>query len=186
VLFESILKANPKNPSPAEQTLGVVLTRLGSDLAIPTNLPIGRTTFPDVVRDLSSADDEIETAVKFAGRIRNTVGHDLGWEAEFGRSEYDMLASVHRSNKSWRDRDLHAQRQRYTLGNSADCARASRIYCAAGEMRRSRSVAVWIWTGVATSPKDLYLKALCSLTRENARTRWGHVLTTARNYVGYI
>jgi hypothetical protein len=93
VLFESLLKANPKNRPPG-QMLGQVLNHLSSDLGIPPNLGIGGATFPSVVYDISSADDEIKTAVKFTGRIRNTVGHDLGWNTELDRSQYDKLASM--------------------------------------------------------------------------------------------
>jgi hypothetical protein len=93
VLFESLLKANPKNV-PTGSTLGQVLNYLSRELGIPSGLQIGNTTFPFIVRDLSISDDKIETAVRFAGRIRNTIGHDLGWGANFDRPQYDMLASM--------------------------------------------------------------------------------------------
>jgi len=95
VLFESLLKTNPHNPpSLGLKTLGKVLDQLSSDLSIAGALRIGNTTFPEVVRDLSSADKKIETAILFAGRIRNTVGHNLGWQADFDRSQYDLLAGM--------------------------------------------------------------------------------------------
>jgi hypothetical protein len=95
VLFESLLKANRKNPTPANaKTLGKVLNHLSAELKIPSGLDIGGIDFPTVLNNVSSANDEITTAVKFAGQIRNTVGHDLGWEATFTRAEYDSLAAM--------------------------------------------------------------------------------------------
>jgi len=94
VLFESLLKANP-TAAVSGKMLGQVLDELSSALGIPPRLGIGGgVTFPMVVGELASANDEVKTAVRFAGRIRNTVGHDLGWEANLDRSQYDKLASM--------------------------------------------------------------------------------------------
>jgi hypothetical protein len=54
---------------------------------IPPDIPIGNTDFQMVLSDLSSADDSIATAVKFAGKVRNTVGHNLGWKAALEKSQ---------------------------------------------------------------------------------------------------
>ena len=95
LLFESLLKANPKDaPPPGASTLGSVLHHFYSCLGIPHNLAIGNTDFPTVLRDLPSADDAIPTALQFAGRVRNTVGHNLGWKAALDRSQYDSLARM--------------------------------------------------------------------------------------------
>jgi hypothetical protein len=93
VLCESLLKANPKT-APKESTLGKVLDELAAGLGIPKKLGIGNTTFLQILGEISAADSEIKTAVRFAGRIRDTVGQDLGWEANFTRAEYDLLASM--------------------------------------------------------------------------------------------
>jgi hypothetical protein len=92
VLFESLLKANPKK-TPPKSSLEKVLKYLASELGI-NDWDIHGKSFPAVVSDLSSADNKIQTAVIFAGRIRNTVGHDLGWEADFDRSKFDSLAAM--------------------------------------------------------------------------------------------
>jgi hypothetical protein len=95
VLFESLLKANPKDTPPlTAPTLGPVLQYLSSPLGIPRNIAIGNTDFPAVLADLSSADDSITTAVKFTGRVRNTVGHNLGWKVALDKSQYDLLARM--------------------------------------------------------------------------------------------
>ena len=92
VLFESLLKANPKNiPPPTRHTLGRVLQYLHSHLSTPANIDIGGTDFPTVLSDLSAADHSITTAVKFAGKVRNTVGHNLVWKATLEKWQYDLL-----------------------------------------------------------------------------------------------
>jgi hypothetical protein len=94
LLFESILKANPKTPPATGGTLGSVLQHLQSDLAIPRNLSIGRVTFPTILASLPPSDNSVITAIEFTGRIRNTVGHDMGWRASLDQSMYDSLTSM--------------------------------------------------------------------------------------------
>ena len=73
-------KPIPKDTPPSgASTLGAVLKYLCPRLGIPPNIGIGNTDFPSVLSDLSSANDSILTALQFAGRVRNTVGHNLGW-----------------------------------------------------------------------------------------------------------
>jgi len=93
VLFESLLKANPKN-APTQQTLGQVLRHLAADLGLTAAPTIGNTDFPTVVSDVASANNDIATSIEFTGRVRNTVGHNLGWNATFDRSQYDKLAGM--------------------------------------------------------------------------------------------
>jgi len=88
VLFESLLKANPKN-APTQQTLGQVLRHLATDLGLTSAPSIGNTDFPTVVSLVAGANYDIATAIEFTGRVRNTVGHNLGWNATFYRSHYD-------------------------------------------------------------------------------------------------
>ena len=79
VLFESLLKGNLINPPTLNSTLSNSLRHLHNELGIPENLNIGNTDFPTIVADLAGADDSIQTAIQFTGRIRNTLGHNLGW-----------------------------------------------------------------------------------------------------------
>jgi hypothetical protein len=63
-LFESLLKANPKDTLPSTKpTLGLVLQYLSSRLGILGNIAIGNTDFSAVLSDLSPADNSITTAV---------------------------------------------------------------------------------------------------------------------------
>jgi len=93
VLFESLLKANPRN-TPTQQTLGQVLRHLAADLGLTVTPNIGNTDFPTIVSDVASANNDIATSIEFTGRVRNTVGHNLGWNATFDRSQYDKLAGM--------------------------------------------------------------------------------------------
>lgn len=92
VLFESLLKTNPSSPIPQDvRTLGRVLNHLHSELEIPPDLQVGRTTLPQTINDLDAADEAIETAIVFTSRIRNTVGHNLGWVVSFDKIQYSRL-----------------------------------------------------------------------------------------------
>jgi hypothetical protein len=93
VLFESLLKANPKN-APTQQTLGQVLRHLVTELGLSAISSIGNTDFPTILSDVGSANDDIATSIEFTGRVRNTVGHNLGWNATFNRSQYDKIAGM--------------------------------------------------------------------------------------------
>lgn len=90
VLFESLLKANPTQANVGD-TLGQALNNLSNVINSSNNLPIGRTTFAAIVADLPNADDRIETAILFTGRVRNTVGHNLGWVVNINKLQYQRL-----------------------------------------------------------------------------------------------
>lgn len=94
LLFESLLKANPTNPPINIATLRPVLRHLHTELSIPHNLSIGATDFPTVLRLLPAVDDSITSAVEFTGKLRNTVGHDLGWQTCLDLDTYNRLAAM--------------------------------------------------------------------------------------------
>ena len=91
VLFESILKGNPKKPPPINYTLGRTLRFLHSELGIPNDINIGNTNFPDIIADLAGVNDSIQTAIQFTGKIRNTLGHNLGWVVNLDKMQYQRL-----------------------------------------------------------------------------------------------
>ncbi len=92
VLFESLLKGNPSQALPQSATnLGSVLQSLHSHLGIPHNIRIGGVDFPTILQDLAGADESIQTAIEFTGKIRNTVGHDLGWVVQIDKHQYHKL-----------------------------------------------------------------------------------------------
>ena len=94
VLFESLLKNNPNNPitlPPENSNLGAVLQFLHNDLNIRHDISIGKIDFPTIVTNLVTADESIQTAIEFAGQIRNTVGHNLGWVISLSKIDYQRL-----------------------------------------------------------------------------------------------
>lgn len=92
VLFESLLKGNPKQPLPPNiSTLGQALKFLHNYLNIPATVSIGNADFGTILKDLSHADNSIQTAIEVTGRIRNTVGHNLGWQVQLDKLQYHRL-----------------------------------------------------------------------------------------------
>lgn len=90
VLFESLLRINPKR-TPKGHNLGGLLDNLSTELGIAPHPNIGGITFPELIANLESSDNRIETAILNSGRVRNTVGHDLGWVAPMDKVEYQQL-----------------------------------------------------------------------------------------------
>jgi hypothetical protein len=92
VLFESLLKANPEDPPPSDRNVLIrVLQYLYHHLGIPHDIRIGETDFNTVLQEISRADNSIPTAIRFTGRIRNTIGHDLGWVVNIDNNQYHLL-----------------------------------------------------------------------------------------------
>lgn len=91
VLFESLLKANPINPPIITCNLNDALNHLHIELGISRNLNINSRGFQSIISNLSRADELIETAIKFTGQIRNTLGHNLGWVVTLEKNHYHRL-----------------------------------------------------------------------------------------------
>jgi hypothetical protein len=85
LVFESIMKASYGTPG-GTATLGDYLgqSKARSDLGISTTTPLypGRRTFVDVVNLLPTWRSEAfaEKVIAIAYGVRNTSGHDLGWQ----------------------------------------------------------------------------------------------------------
>jgi hypothetical protein len=97
VLFESLLKANTHNPPAAgNDMLGRLLTQLQSDLGFAAKQPsykdITHSDFPTIVSNLKIDDDSLHTAIVRTAQIRNTTGHNLGWQVALSVPEYNKLA----------------------------------------------------------------------------------------------
>lgn len=94
VLFESLLKGNPtQSPAVRSRTLSQVLNDLHTPLGISFGLNISATHFNTILASLPGVVENapIETAIQFTGRIRNTVGHDLGWVVNVDKHQYHRL-----------------------------------------------------------------------------------------------
>lgn len=97
LLFESLLKENPSDPwvpqSPRENTLGKALEKYSSVLVSNVNLGqnISGPDLPTILKDLQTADNSLLSAIKYTARLRNTLGHNLGWDNGLTKSEYFRL-----------------------------------------------------------------------------------------------
>lgn len=77
LLFESLLKENPKTPiTDPKAALGGVLKTLDQDLGIGQKLDTSCSNFDAEINNLKAA-ATVEEAITTTGRIRNTVGHNL-------------------------------------------------------------------------------------------------------------
>ena len=93
LLFESLLKANPKNKPPKKcNTLTKVLGYLYLDLGLQQPPDIGNIDFQTILGSLPDG-NSLPVAIEYAGKIRNTLGHDLGWKATLDTATYESLAS---------------------------------------------------------------------------------------------
>ena len=92
LLFESLLKANPLDPPPEERgTLNQVLQYLHERLGIPHDNPIGNADFPSIVADIENQPRDIPSSILVTGRVRNSVGHNLGWDIVMTNEQYQEL-----------------------------------------------------------------------------------------------
>lgn len=92
VLFESLLKANPSVSIPPKAvTLRQVLNALHSQLGIAANPNVGNVNLPQIVADLPAADETMQTAITLTAKVRNTIGHNLGWFVAIDNTTYSRL-----------------------------------------------------------------------------------------------
>jgi hypothetical protein len=94
LLFESLLKNNLKYPptnkkSNLEEELRRLQTQLGHDKA---KLKISGKTLDQVLVKLSTESDRsLPTAMQYTGWLRNTLGHNLGWDVFLKKNDYQQL-----------------------------------------------------------------------------------------------
>lgn len=95
LLFESLLKSEP-NGQVVEDTLGQILNNPNSyaraRLGITRRINSGNATLTDILHDTATAPSDIQTDIEFTARLRNTVGHNLGWATRIDLAEYSLLA----------------------------------------------------------------------------------------------
>lgn len=92
VLFESLLKATPNDPPPENAyTLGRVLGELHERLGFEHPPDIREDDFEEIQRRVQNPDNSIFEAVEITGKIRNTIGHYIGWEVQLTKNQYHHL-----------------------------------------------------------------------------------------------
>lgn len=108
LLFESLLKENPR-VIPRGNTLGMVLCELSCELVGKVNCDIhvikgkkkskwrktcwdiSESDLKQLIDDLPDHGRSIEETITLTGRLRNTLGHNLGWVVDMDRGKYDCL-----------------------------------------------------------------------------------------------
>ncbi len=90
VLFESLLKANP-NINVPETELGSILAcnkEVRNQLGVKGSITTGGFTFPDLISDIPDEITGVQSDIEFVARLRNTVGHNLGWKVTIQSEQY--------------------------------------------------------------------------------------------------
>lgn len=91
LLFETLLKNNPNHPVPSDKkTLKEVLVFLENELDFDSNLSIGNIELSNILDNLETSTNSIQTAIQFTGQLRNTLGHNLGWKP-LNQKQYQIL-----------------------------------------------------------------------------------------------
>jgi hypothetical protein len=98
VLFESLLRNSPtllnKHINPDNvKTLGSLLEELKTDLQIK-NINIKEFNFDQILEDIVSDNGSIETAINLTGKIRNTLGHNIGRKSDLSKTKYSKLFRI--------------------------------------------------------------------------------------------
>jgi hypothetical protein len=96
LLFESLLKSESSNHV-IENTLGSILNDPNSyaraRFGITRKLNTSNATFIDILREIKNVPPGIENDIEVTARLRNTVGHNLGWATSINLVEYSQLAT---------------------------------------------------------------------------------------------
>jgi hypothetical protein len=110
LLFESLLKNNPTKKIQGT-TLSPVLRELRKELDLPKDFSLGNVQLPQVLDEILNVDDRISTAILTTGRLRNTIGHNMGWSTQLLPEQYThsflligisclhTIATLYRSNE---------------------------------------------------------------------------------------
>jgi len=88
LLFESLLKYNPKKDVTTRNDLYKILKELAKELNLPEKFKIGGEKLPNILSNVKDLDDQFTTAVITTCKLRNTLGHNLGWNTQISRTQY--------------------------------------------------------------------------------------------------
>jgi len=87
LLFESLLKKNPTINAKGG-TLEKLLSGLAKPLGLPKQVKIGSANLENVLKEVQVADDAFTTAIIMTGKLRNTLGHNIGWTDQLTKEQY--------------------------------------------------------------------------------------------------
>jgi hypothetical protein len=89
LLFESLLKANPK-VTPTGNTLNPVIQILQDDLCIG-KISTHADSIQDVIKLLPTGQLCVQQAIEIAVKTRNTTGHNLAWDMDISNDNYRKI-----------------------------------------------------------------------------------------------
>lgn len=87
LLFESLLKKNP-TVNVKGGNLEKLLGALSKPLGLPKQIKIGSANLENVLNDIQTFDDSFASAIILTGKLRNTLGHNIGWTDQLTKEQY--------------------------------------------------------------------------------------------------
>lgn len=87
LLFESLLKKNPSVKAKGG-SLEKLLSGLSKSLGLPKQIKIGSASLENVLKEIQTADDSSTSAIIMTGKLRNTLGHNIGWSDQLTKEQY--------------------------------------------------------------------------------------------------
>lgn len=87
LLFESLLKKNPGVKAKGN-TLEQLLSSFSKPLGIPKQVKISAAKLENVLSALEINDDSFTSAIIMTGKLRNTLGHNMGRPDEITKHQY--------------------------------------------------------------------------------------------------
>jgi len=95
VLIESLLKNNPSVLNPGDTLGNIIVGNNGikNRLGIHRNLTTRGPALVDVLASLPGAANDIDSDIEIVARLRNTIGHNIGWTSPMTSDEYVRLIS---------------------------------------------------------------------------------------------
>lgn len=87
LLFESLIKKNP-NTKAKGNTLEQLLSGFSKPLGIPKQVKINAAKLENVLSAIQTTDDSFTSAITMTGKLRNTLGHNMGWPDQLTKEQY--------------------------------------------------------------------------------------------------
>lgn len=87
LLFESLLKENPSVKAKGN-TLDQLLGSFSGTLGIPKQVKINAARLENVLQAVQATDYSFTAAIIATGKLRNTLGHNIGWPDQLTKEQY--------------------------------------------------------------------------------------------------
>ena len=87
LLFESLVKKNPTVKAKGGN-LETLLNGLSKPLGLPKQIKISSASLENVLKEIPRVDDSFTSAMTMTGKLRNTLGHNIGWTDQLTKEQY--------------------------------------------------------------------------------------------------